>query len=213
MKWIMAMGAVLAIPVLAFGAASYTLTNGGSGMAGATAITVCKLTDPSFSIDLGITQGDANGVSGFDGAMQASSNNVFYMTARTWLLASDVDENTGPATLTNDTNKWLETSPHPGQNIGCIHKADLNPMGYWPAGDWPQVAERMTFSVDSNAPNATYTITVGDAGGGVAIYDGMGDYEQTPLTIGTYEVTVIPEPASMLLLAGLLPFLRRRRSA
>jgi hypothetical protein len=210
MKWIMAMGAVLAIPALAFGAASYTLTAGGSGMDGATTITVCKLTDPCFSIDLGISQSDVNGVAGFDGALEASSNDVFYASARSWVVL-EVDENTVTSVLLNDTNKWLETSAHPGQNVGAINNGAT--IGYWPADDFPQVMETITICVDPDAKNGTYTITVGDAGGGVAIYDGMGDYEQTPLTIGSYEVVVIPEPASMLLLAGLLPFLRRRRSA
>ena len=211
MKWIMAMGAVLAIPALAFGAASYTLTAGGSGMGGATAVTI----DPgdSFSIDLGIIQGDDNGVSAFDAAMQASANSVFFMTARSWVLSSDVDENVGPATLTNEANKWFQTTPHSGQNVGAIHKADVDPNGYWPAADFPQVVETITVGTLGTVSGGIYTITLGDAGGGIAIYDGMGDYEQLPLTIGEYQVTITPEPASMLLLAGAVPFLRRRRSA
>ena len=204
MKWIMAMGAVLAIPALAYGAASFTLTAGGSGTAGATAVTI----DPgdSFSIDLGITQEDAYGVAGFGGALQASANGQFYITGRSWLV-SNADENTATSVLLNDTNKWLADDPFPGQNVGAIEEV----TGYWPAGDFPQVME--TFIIQTNSDPGVYTITIGDAGGGILIADGMGEVEQTPLTIGSYQVTITPEPASMLLLAGALPFLRRRRSA
>lgn len=204
MKWIMAMGAVLAIPALAYGAASFTLTAGGSGTAGATAVTV----DPgdSFGIDLGIVQGDANGTAGFGGALQASANDQFYITGRSWHIAY-ADANTTDTTLLNDTNKWLVDDAHPGQNIGAIN----DETGYWPAGDFPQVVE--TFTIQTNSDPGVYTITIGDAGGGILISDGLGEDEQTPLTIGSYQVTITPEPASMLLLAGALPFLRRRRSA
>jgi len=58
--------------------------------------------------------------------------------------------------------------------------------------------------VDSAAPNGTYTITPGanlsDPNFGAIAYTAV------PLTV------VIPEPATMLLLAGALPFLRRRRA-
>ena len=208
MKWIMAIGAVLAIPALAFGAASYTLTAGGSGMSGATAVTI----DPgdSFSIDLGITQ-EGTGVAAFDGALTASSNSTFYVTGRTWFLEGGANgENVYTPNWVNDTNKWLETSAHAGQNFGSVKPGSY---AYWAASVFPSVTQTIDLDSSAIAEAGTYTISMGSAGGGIQIYDSDGVAKQETLTLGSYQVTITPEPASMLLLAGALPFLRRRRSA
>jgi hypothetical protein len=206
MKWMMAVGAVLAVPALAFGAASYTLTAGGSGTDGTATITVCKLTDPCFSVDLGIDQDDAIGCALFGGALAASANDTFYVTGRT-MNVDDAYLATVNNKWTNNNNKWLETTPHSGQNFGAIKN-----VYYWPASDFPKVVETIDLCVDPDAPNGNYTISIGDPGGGIYIGDYTGENEQTPLdSSATVTVHVIPEPASLLLLAGVLPFLRRRR--
>ena len=208
MKWMMAMGAVLAMPALAFGAASFTLTGGGTGIEGTTAITVCKLTDPCFSIDLGVISGDPLGVALFGGALAASANDTFYVTGRSFNINNRTLATTTKVWI-NDTNKWLETTPHPGQNFGVMHD-----VYYWMASTFPRVMETMDICVAPDAPNATYIISLGDPGGGIYIGDSSGDGQQLPLDYSaTFAVTVVPEPASMLLLAGVLPLLRRRRSA
>ena len=208
MKWVMTVGAVLAIPALAFGAASFTLTAGGTGVNGTTSITVCKLTAPAFSIDLGIVQDDTLGASLFGGALAASANDTFYVTGRSFNI-----NNRQLATTTkvwiNADNKWLETDAHPGQNFGVMHDTY-----YWMASTFPRVMETMNLQVSATAPNATYIISISNPNGGIYIGDHTAEAHQLPLdSSATVEVTVIPEPASMLLLAGLLPFLRRRRSA
>jgi hypothetical protein len=108
-------------------------------------------------------------------------------------------------------NKWLETTPHAGQNFGGLHDAY-----YWFASSFPRRLALITLESDGDAgPNTApgvYTISIGDAGGGIGIYEAGSHTNQDP-TLGTFEVTITPEPASILLLVGALPFLRRRRSA
>ena len=60
-----------------------------------------------------------------------------------------------------------------------------------------------TFTIQTpvGAGPGVYTITVGDAGGGIGIYDYSGEYDLTPLTIGTIQVTVTANSAPAVLLA------------
>ena len=203
MKWIMAMAAVLALPALALGAASFSLEVGGE-----TAIEICKTTDPAFTIDLFVDQDDANGTAGFGGALEASTNGVFYVTSKIFQLKGPKYLLTTGPVFKNDTNKWLSPMT---KNFGFMSESA---NGYFNAGQFPAKAVTMGAKVPADAPNGTYTISIGDPGGGIMIsnYDGSGD--QTPMdSTATLQVTVVPEPASMLLLVGALPFLRRRRSA
>ena len=198
MKWIMAMAAVLAVPALALGAASFALDVGGE-----TAIEICKTTDPSFTLSLGITQDDANGCGGFGGALQASANGVFEVTKRIWTIP-------GPR-FDGATNVQMKGFISPmTKNFGSI---SMNDNGYWNAAFFPAEVEKFNITIPATTPNGVYTICIGDPGGGIYVmnYDGSGN--QAPLTSNCVEVTVVPEPASMLLLVGALPFLRRRRSA
>lgn len=180
MKSIMTLGAVLALPALVFGASGYTLTVGGSGTGGPTAITVNP--GDSFTLDLGITQ-ESDGVIGFDGALQASVNNTFYLTARTWHL-DEVDVTVVDATFLDDANKWLKATVERLQNFGAIHASD-----FWPASVFPTAIATFAVVTSATATPGVYTITVGDPGTTVAIYDSSVE-AQTPLSIGVFTVTV-----------------------
>ena len=203
MKWIMAMAAVMAVPAMALGAASFSLSVGG-----ATAIEVNPADDPAtFALDLFIDQDDANGTAGFGGALEASTNGVFYVTSKAMQLDGPFFLLTLGPVFKNDTNKWL--SPRTA-NFGAMSSSA---NGYWNAGQFPGKAVTIGMAVPAGAPNGVYTISIGDPGGGIYISNYDGEGSQTPLTTSSLQVTVVPEPASMLLLVGALPFLRRRRSA
>lgn len=195
MKWIMAIAAVLAIPALAFGAASFTITSGGSS-----AITIAP--GASFVVDIGISH-DFVGVSGMDMALISSSSGIFSSTARTYAITQLQKSVPSDLVIFNTTNAPMLTSGLNGQNLGGTHSTN-----YW-AGSPLDVVD-VTVQEVGGIPG-TYNITLGPAGTAWTVLDQY--YSIVVPTAGTLSVTVVPEPASMLLLIGALPFLRRRRSA
>ena len=208
MKWIMVMGAVLALSPVAFGAAHFSLATAGGS---ATAISV--LPGTTISVDLNVVADDT--IASFSAFLNASATGVIDGSTRTWKSPpGDAFFESGA----DDLGGGLDTL---SLDIGGVSNT---------SADWASSCTIETFSliVDAGAENQTLTITVaedptlsayveyspgsteGEFGDGYEYGTVMGG---TELTFGSYEVNIIPEPASMLLLAGALPFLRRRRSA
>ena len=204
MKWMMAIGAVLAMPALVFGyvgTANFTLESSGN-----TSITI----DPGdpFSLDIAIDWSGAENIYGDDAALTASTSNVFMMTSRTHGsgVSGNITANRTDAVILSDANKWLKTAADATQDLGGEFQSTewtQNPLQYSTIG---------IDSADAIAPGV-YTITMGSPGlAGLNVLEGVG-LEFMDTSSDTFTVTVTPEPASMLLLVGALPFLRRRRSA
>ena len=188
MKRIVPMGAALALPALAFGGAGFSLTEGGTGVYGPTAITVNA--GDSFTIDLGITQEDSTGCTLFGGALEASTSGIFYLTGRSFSLSDTCFEAVEDAVLLHDDHKWL--SPQ-APNFGALRFDDpmLTLPLYWPADEFPSVVCMFTLQTAVDATPGVYTIVTGDPGGGIYIADWEGQNPgQTPLTFGTIQVTV-----------------------
>lgn len=201
MKSIMVIAAVLAMPALAFGAASFTLTVGGTGTSGPTSMLV-PAPGESFTLDIGIVH-DLDGVSGFDFGLIASAPDIFTSISRTTHL-SDLDLSVPTdVTLFNTTNAPMYTTALAQQNLGGIHSSS-----YWTGAPLDIVTVTVQF-----APTATVgqcTISLGSPGAsGLNILDQNYDF----VTVGSAPVFTfyIPEPASMLLLAATMPLVCRRR--
>ena len=201
MKWFMAIGAVLVLPALAFGGASYTLTSGGSS-----AITIDTKVSSTFTVDIGITHDYTEGVGGFNCALNASVSDVFSQTGRTVHL-SDWDANTLDGKLFTG-NPLIKTAALAGQDLGGICVA-------YPSYVWSgSPLATQTVNMSTTASPGVYTLSLGSPGlAGLNVFMGAEGTEADVGAAPTLEVTVIPEPASMLLLVGALPFLRRRRSS
>ena len=200
MKWIVVMGAVLALSPVAFGAASFTLTESGT-----TATAVYAEAGDTISIDLHMTAESSVDAIGL--ALEASTTGIFDVSARTW--ASGLGVPIDQPTFLSDPGLDTKTN-----NAGAASQTGFP----FPAG--PSVLETIDLDIDTGADDGVYIISIADPGGGLYVQyvdTGAGenndgyDYGEG-LILGTFEVT-IPEPASMLLLVGALPFLRRRRSA
>ena len=205
MKWIMVMGAVLALSPVAFGAASFSLTESGGS---ATAVNAQAGT--TISVDLHMTA--ASTVKVFSLGLLGSTSGIFDVSARTWDAALGAPD--------DDINFVGSALDSPTANAGALREVGKP----FPAG--PSVLETIDLDIDSGATlNTKYTISMVAPGTGGNIYvsyeDGTSG-DSAPgvdacalgdVTLSTYDVTIVPEPASMLLLAGALPFLRRRRSA
>ena len=200
MKWIMVMGAVLALSPAAFGAATFTLTESGGS-----ATAVDAQPGDTISVDLHMTAASAAKV--FSLGLLQSNTGIFDVSARTW--------NSGGAPVDDPTFVSSVTSlDSPTSDAGATAQTTF------PAG--PSVVETFDLDINGGAANGVYTITMVGPGQAGMIYvqyadgtsgDSMAGYDYgSDVTLGTFQVTV-PEPASMLLLAGALPFLRRRRSA
>ena len=202
MKWFMAIAAVLALPAMAFGAASFSLTSGG-----ASAITIA----PNDSFDVNVTinySSPVTGITGFDAGLSASTDNIFQCTARSWVLtkasSTRSDSWFTSAAYYND----VYVNPVANQNIGGIRS-----IGAW-TDPSPLDCENLSLYNAIGTPGV-YTLTLVSPGAaGLNILDGQSPAQKIDgVTSSTLQVTITPEPASMLLLVGALPFLRRRRSA
>jgi hypothetical protein len=201
MKWFMAIGAVLVLPALAYGGASLTLTVGGSGTTGATAITIDP--DDSFTLDLGVIH-DFSYFAGFNAGLQCDTADVFKALSRTVHLSNWSANKTNKNLFTEQP--WLKTSALAEQDYGAIHDTS-----YWSGS--PLDTQTITLDTEASVTPGVYNITLGSPGlAGLNVMDESYTL-YAPDSVGTFEVTITPEPASMLLLIGALPFLRRRRSS
>lgn len=204
MKSILVALVVLSMPMIAFGGASFTLTLGGSGTNGDASISVYP--GDSFTIDLGIFH-DTDGISGFDCGLIASAADIFKATGRTVHLSYWDNHKPDLALFTNYS--WLQLSASDYQNYGGMMQI---PYGYWSGSSL--LTQTITLATELTAPAGIYTISLGSAGEGC--YN-IADQDTQAMTIGetpSFEVTILPEPASLLLMVCFLPLLfRRRRSS
>ena len=201
MKWIMAMVAVLALPALAFGAASITLTeHGGTG----TSISVAQ--GGSVWIDVQIDFDDTAGCGGFNFGLREATGGIFDITDRNMPLGS-FNAISPPPDM-----PWAVANAFNATNVGGAHTVSA-----WAHTGSDQVFLELEITAGAAATLATYTVdpgrTISAVPTSVSVYQSDGLTQDTPLTLAGIDITVTPEPASMLLLAGALPFLRRRRSA
>ena len=209
MKWVMVIAAMLTLPALAFGAASFTLEINGGG----SEITIADLITASglLSVNVGIDADDPS--AGFDVALAASTDDDVTMVTRTMHLgywsASKLDK----ALFT--TYKMLKTSALGDQNLGGVYDY-INCS--WSVAEVANT-QTVNLSIDTAAvttylaTNDSYAISISGAGlTGLHILDDSTpsvDVYDTGATLA--QVLITPEPASLLLLIGALPFLRRRR--
>ena len=101
----------------------------------------------------------------------------------------------------------LKTSALAGQNLGGTYA--YSGSGWTPS---PVLTQTVTLKYAPTVPGGSYTLSLGSPGfAGMIVLD--QDSEIADMGSAPVFYLNIPEPASMLLLAGALPFLRRRRSA
>lgn len=185
MKKYVAILALLAMPALAMAGTANTLDllSGGSS-------TVAADPGSSITVNVVLDTTEPQGVAGYGLSATASSAGVFDITSetRSVIVAFPSGSAVGGLDVTSPVSS-------------CIEFVNV------PAGSFPATILTWEVAVDANAAAGDYTIIASGPGisttGGVAI----------PVTLGALTVTVTPEPATMLLLAGALPFLRRRRMA
>jgi len=185
-KYAMVVLALLAIPAFAFAGTANTmaLTVGGSASA-----SVAQ--GGTLTVDL--VMDSAVPAAGYQLELQASAAGAFDVTA-------DVASATlfaGGLPLGSAVGGLDTTSA----TTGVLGFSDV------PAESSPGTVRTFTIAVDAAAPVGMYTIDPIN----VVVSDSMANSIAT--TVSGLCVNVTPEPASMLLLAGALPFLRRRRMA
>ena len=199
MKKLIALVLILALPTLAFGATNYAVQVGG-----ASSTTYAAGSAPaSLAMDIVLSLGpEAAGTFGFGGALTGPMGNI---TARTY--------------VGNAANAiWLPN----GNPIGPIaSKLDFGEVETAAGADLSGTSTVVTLTV-TGLPNVVgvYTYVVGDSvdfppsgGGGTDMNTGWWSNTGVPVatdSVTPFVITVTPEPATMLLLAGVLPFLRRR---
>jgi len=212
MKWFMAIAAVLTVPALAFAGASFTLTGNVGTSTGVTTLTIDELNAAGgvMSVDLGIST--SVGCAGFDVALGTDTDDVFQMTGRTVHLSYWSESKSDKSLFT--TNKLLKASPIGDQNLGGTYSY---PGGSWPGyyGTSPADAMTVDLKMVGTITSFPYAISIAGAGvTGLTILDNSSPVQDIyDSSVPLAQVVITPEPASMLLLIGALPFLRRRRSA
>lgn len=210
MKKSMFLVALLVIPAVAFaGTATMSLKLSG----GATAITVAPNTPVALTAvwSLDDYAGAPNGIANVDAVLHASANNVFKFgtTARVWgaPFSSGKFDAATPAALNN-----LALNPD-SANLGALalNPAFDDPMavGNYTTLNAPLPWTLNTINLIVNAAPGVYTLTIPGAFAGTSDDLGAPVALDTALNNGI-TVTVTPEPATMLLLAAAVPFLRRR---
>ena len=201
MKWFMGIAAVLTLPALAFGNASFTLTSGGNS-----AITI----DPndSFVVDVAIVMDGTTTTNcqGFDMALIVTDgNDLFKQTSQSIAIKYFGPTSDDKSLFT--VNPLLKTAALAGQNLGGTYTYSAYPG--WSAS--PLAITAVTVQAQASAVAGTYTVSLdGPGAASLNILDQTGAFAVVGAA-PTLSVTITPEPASMLLLVGALPFLRRRR--
>jgi len=205
MKWFMTIGALLLTPAMALAAAGFTFS------------VTPTIVNPGETITVNLYV-DTNGLpsNGFGTAINVDGEDILLATAQEFHMNGGTDE----------TGRWgyypaISGVPYgtplaPGGsmvgdligleasgNIGILPSSSITSTG-------AQVAEHIDFQ--AQATPGTYNMWLNAAGGN---YISGADNEPMPLEDmpDPIQFEITPEPASMLLLIGALPFLRRRRSA
>ena len=148
----------------------------------------------------------ADQVSGVDYYLQASTSGIFTISSRNTLTSTPASD--FPDTYIPDASAAGETlSPHTADDLGGATStaATIKSNGTFQVADY-------VLSVSPTAPFGNYTITAFTVAG--TGYEGPGPvFMDTPFSsIGSFTVTVTPEPASLGLLGlGSLSLLARRR--
>ena len=187
MKYVMVIVALLAVPAIAFAGTANTLDLLSGGSASVSVAQGGTLTVDAI-LDLSVP------AAGYQFQLQASATGAFDVTAdvaSTVIFVGGMPLGTAVGGL--DTTSGI---------TGVMGFVDQ------PAASFPATIRTFTIVVDAAAPVGMYTISPV----GVVVADALA--MSVPLTsITGLAVNVTPEPATMLLLAGALPFLRRRRMA
>jgi hypothetical protein len=211
MKKSMFLVALLAIPAVAFaGTATMALKMSD----GSTSVTVA----PGVATNLAVvwtldayndTAEGGYGIANVDAYITASTGNAFKITAGAWGLPFSNGNFGGGVTGTLNP-----LSPQLGGLAANPAFDDPGGFGNYAApgnGALPWTLRTLTIQLQSGfaIANTVYTLTIPGA------FAGTNDSGGLPITLDTTNnggitVTVTPEPATMLLLAAAVPFLRRR---
>jgi len=203
MKKLIVLIAMMALPSVAFASASLDLQEGGDN-----AVSVAP--GGTFTLDVYL---DANeGWLTMGGILDASANNTFQLAATgDWApnaaVVPGVAPNTGSATFTPGSSFYFGDYDYYDGTLGFYPDIGFQKttVGDYPSnGFWPKTVLSILVTVAGDAEPGEYTMSLesrdffNSASGYIA---GGGN---------DLAITITPEPATMLLLAGALPFLRRR---
>lgn len=205
MKWnVAAIVALLAVPAMSF-AGVINLNSGGL-----TEIEV--LPGGTFTVDVVLDLQGAAAVVGFDAQLRATGpTGDISWTARKW--GGSADDGTGPAgddgkTATKSPTAFPAVVPPPGTSpatqAGTRVAIGVLAGDQYPQADILPYIERLTLKLAANAAAYPYVLSLENAN---IIYGGTT--ATVPLEVGT-SLKIIPEPASLFLLALGCLFLRRR---
>lgn len=214
MKKLIAIVLLLALPAMAYGAATISLLSGGSASKD---IDVANL-PTTMTLDIVVNFSTSDNYS-IDGGL--SGSNLITITARSWnAVITNVDnpwkkQRTDAQFLTHNLSENLDFGAE--QQNGS--PGDIGSQYFLGSGASTLVT--LTLSLPGTlVKGASYPIGIVDGkpfgefngtGYWAAFESGGGTGNPTDWdTINGFTLNITPEPATMLLLAGALPFLRRR---
>jgi len=233
MKRIAIVLALLALPAIALAADSATMSL--RLASGGTSVTVAS-SGGTFHATIVLddyTVASGMGIANVNGYLQASANGVFVGTGRTWGGPfNTTNGDTAGATTMNRkmdplsynwgiaaTGSTGHGPPDNNDPPGINYIAPQDDTGGGNDGALPWTIETITIGVNTGTPG-TYNLIMYQAYAGTSDMDGIAIALDTTILTGIQAVisggqaviTITPEPATMLLLAAALPFLRRRRA-
>ncbi len=209
MKKIAFVVGLLALPAMVFGqSATLSLVDNATGL---NSVAVDPVLGGTVTAALLVSYaGAAEGVANVDGIFQASQSGKVTITGRTYgspFQAGDSWAAPGAA-FYGAVNGAMNPN---SKNFGV---ASTSFVGSGPGGNYVAPADgalpwkifTMTLSV-AGPVNSPIVISMPGAFVGTTVNDGL---DPVQLSTQTFGLTITPEPATMLLLAGAIPFLRRR---
>lgn len=189
--------AMLAVPAVTMAQPSFSATVGGSNNQ-----TLLAPQAVSLAIQ-GVLNSDGLAIGGWQHSLKSSHPALFAYGDPVW---APVAPWTGADLAFSGPTAGADLPGGTGGEISVFKSQGENPAV---AGE---VVETINVVSKGILPEGTYTFSFGDSGQGfLLISNGAPGGAADIVTGGAFTLTVLPEPASALLLLGALPFLRRRK--